>query len=233
MYLFQAGGSVADKDAKYEFMYRVQDEGKFTDLKSEPSDFGHSEAREGDRTWGRYFVKLPDGRVQTVRYWADHTGYHAEVLFQGEAKYPDEPTPKFTPSNDEGYSNHAPTLSRPSYAPLSSEPEGASPSHEVQYEQEVRLPPSFAHSPELPSTYSNARVLPGSFALAQEAPIKFAQPQEESQPYKPVYASQPAFLAPSGFYLGAASEKSVKVVEKPPPASTTATTQPKKSEQKS
>ncbi|CAB3363022.1 Hypothetical predicted protein [Cloeon dipterum] len=93
-----------DSDAKYEFMYRVQGDNKYygkeeDDSHGEPSDFGHSEAREGGRTWGRYYVKLPDGRVQTVRYWADHTGYHAEVLFQGEAQHPAADEPQ--------YANHA------------------------------------------------------------------------------------------------------------------------------
>ncbi|XP_059488185.1 uncharacterized protein LOC132204001 [Neocloeon triangulifer] len=93
------------KDAKYEFMYRVQGDdkyGKEEEAEGAASDFGHSEAREGDRTWGRYFVKLPDGRLQTVRYWADHTGYHAEVVFQGEAHHPDEHP------HQPSYSNHAP-----------------------------------------------------------------------------------------------------------------------------
>jgi hypothetical protein len=41
-------------------------------------------------------VKLPDGRVQTVRYWADHSGYHAEVKFEGKAYHP-EPKEHISP----------------------------------------------------------------------------------------------------------------------------------------
>jgi len=201
-----SSGATKDKDAKYQFMYHVQDDNKkVPDQKSSPSDFGHSEAREGDRTWGRYFVKLPDGRVQTVRYWADHTGYHAEVLFQGEAKFPDAPNPKpkYNPSNEEAYSNHNPVFHhqrRPSFSPLTSEQD------EHDYEQEGPSPPSFAQD------------IPASFSHALKA---------NSPPLGALYSLQPGYVATSPYYEAAASED-VKVVEKPPPAP-----QPKKSEQKS
>ena len=41
---------------------------------------------------GSYTVSLPDGRVQTVTYTADHTnGFVADVSFSGEAVYPPAP----------------------------------------------------------------------------------------------------------------------------------------------
>ncbi|KAJ9587293.1 hypothetical protein L9F63_019184 [Diploptera punctata] len=63
----------------YEYVYKVKD--------PEGNDFGHAESRDGDRTWGRYFVQLPDGRVKTVKYWADNTGFHAEVEYRGQTSH--------------------------------------------------------------------------------------------------------------------------------------------------
>lgn len=47
--------------------------------------FGHSENRKGDSTKGRYFVQLPDGRLQTVDYYVDgYSGYVARVSYDGK-----------------------------------------------------------------------------------------------------------------------------------------------------
>ncbi|XP_066953322.1 uncharacterized protein [Macrobrachium rosenbergii] len=66
--------------AHYDFEYVVHDE-------YSGNHFGHEESRQDYKTEGKYFVHLPDGRVQTVTYYADETGYHPEVSYQGEARY--------------------------------------------------------------------------------------------------------------------------------------------------
>merc|ERR1712106_85049 len=43
---------------------------------------------------GSFVIALPDGRIQTTKYTADHVlGFVAEVTFQGEAVYPKETKP--------------------------------------------------------------------------------------------------------------------------------------------
>ncbi|XP_042858891.1 pro-resilin-like [Penaeus japonicus] len=70
-------------EAKYDFNWAVKHE-------DSGNDFGHQEARNGDHTQGSYYVQLPDGRLQTVRYVVDgDDGYVAEVNYDGEARYPD------------------------------------------------------------------------------------------------------------------------------------------------
>ena len=73
------------------------------------NDFGHREARgpSGDSftTEGEYYVKLPDGRVQTVTYFVDpYSGYRAKVLYKGAPK-PYTPVP-------------SPSVPRPTYQPF-------------------------------------------------------------------------------------------------------------------
>ena len=66
--------------SKYQFGYRIRDP-------QSGSDFGHTEAREGEHTEGGYHVLLPDGRVQSVRYYAGPSGFHASVSYTGEATH--------------------------------------------------------------------------------------------------------------------------------------------------
>ncbi|XP_066948541.1 pro-resilin-like [Macrobrachium rosenbergii] len=70
-------------EAKYDFNWAVRDE-------SSENDFGHQEARDGENTQGSYYVRLPDGRLQTVKYFVEgDSGYVAEVNYDGEARFPD------------------------------------------------------------------------------------------------------------------------------------------------
>ena len=54
-----------------------------------PTLYKAEESADGQNVYGSYQVHLPDGRLQTVKYTADHyNGYVADVSYTGEAKYP-------------------------------------------------------------------------------------------------------------------------------------------------
>jgi hypothetical protein len=59
--------------------------------------FSHEENRADYNTQGEYRVNLPDGRVQIVTYTAGPEGYVADVKYEGEAVYPEEPAYKPAP----------------------------------------------------------------------------------------------------------------------------------------
>ncbi|XP_063600981.1 pro-resilin-like [Penaeus indicus] len=70
--------SYESSEAKYSFDWAVSDD-------SSSNEFGHQETRDGDLTQGSYYVQLPDGRLQTVKYYVDgDSGYVAEVNYEGE-----------------------------------------------------------------------------------------------------------------------------------------------------
>ena len=69
-------------EAKYSFNYAV-------DHDPSSNEFGHQETRSGEETRGSYYVELPDGRLQVVKYFVDEdSGYVAEVTYTGEAQHP-------------------------------------------------------------------------------------------------------------------------------------------------
>ena len=58
---------------------------------------------------GSFTIALPDGRIQTTTYTADHVnGFVAEVTYSGEPVYPPEPTG--------GYGHAAPVAFKPAPA---------------------------------------------------------------------------------------------------------------------
>lgn len=71
----------APVEANYDWEYAV---------KEHYNDFGHKESRHGYAATGVYYVALPDGRFQTVRYTADKDGFRPEVVYEGSASYPEE-----------------------------------------------------------------------------------------------------------------------------------------------
>jgi hypothetical protein len=88
---------------KYQFAYQVKAKGQaykkygYGDDSSDDDDgqqggddsgdadsaeFGHAEMRDGQRTDGKYYVQLPDGRLQTVTYYVDgDSGFVAKVSY--------------------------------------------------------------------------------------------------------------------------------------------------------
>ncbi|XP_042235302.1 pro-resilin-like [Homarus americanus] len=66
--------------AFYDFEHSVHDDYTGT-------HFGHSEVRDGHLTEGKYYVHLPDGRLQTVIYYADQTGFHPTITYEGDPNY--------------------------------------------------------------------------------------------------------------------------------------------------
>ncbi|XP_064122623.1 pro-resilin-like [Macrobrachium nipponense] len=71
--------SYESSEAHYSFNWAV-------DHDPSSNEFGHQETRDGDDTQGSYYVELPDGRLQTVKYFVDgDSGYVAEVNYEGSA----------------------------------------------------------------------------------------------------------------------------------------------------
>merc|ERR1712071_462272 len=87
----------------YAYEYGVADDySKANFRKSETQDAGGNVA-------GSFTIALPDGRIQTTTYTADHTnGFVAEVTYSGEAVYPPAPAA--------GYGHAAPAY-KPAPAP--------------------------------------------------------------------------------------------------------------------
>ncbi|CAH1179156.1 unnamed protein product [Phaedon cochleariae] len=92
-----AGGRTeeATEPASYQFEYHVQDA-------ESGNDFGHQEQREGDVAQGKYFVLLPDGRIQTVEYTADQDGYKPKITYEQTQNGGNGGYPSGRPSNGNG-----------------------------------------------------------------------------------------------------------------------------------
>ena len=64
----------------YTYAYAVKDD-------YSGANFNAQESADGKVVTGSYQVALPDGRIQTVTYTADHyNGYVADVKYSGETK---------------------------------------------------------------------------------------------------------------------------------------------------
>merc|ERR1719219_2010787 len=89
----------------YAYEYAVKDD-------YSGANFGAAETADGKVVSGSYSVHLPDGRVQTVTYTADHyNGYVADVKYEGVAAYPEDKT--YHPAPKPAYKPHP----APAYKP--------------------------------------------------------------------------------------------------------------------
>merc|ERR1712018_490883 len=71
------------KEEPYAFQYGVADD-------YSKANFNAAESSDGKVVSGSYSVALPDGRIQHVKYTADHyNGYVAEVTYEGTPVYPE------------------------------------------------------------------------------------------------------------------------------------------------
>ena len=83
------------KEEPYAFQYGVSDD-------YSKANFNAAETSDGKVVSGSYSVALPDGRIQHVKYTADHyNGYVAEVTYEGTPVYPEAkpyaPAPAYAP----------------------------------------------------------------------------------------------------------------------------------------
>ena len=82
----------------YSYAYAVKDD-------YSGANFNAEETADGKVVSGSYTVALPDGRIQTVTYTADHyNGYVADVKYEGTPVYPKyEPKPAYHPAPKPAY----------------------------------------------------------------------------------------------------------------------------------
>ena len=64
------------------------------------ANFQKSESQDASgNVQGQFVIALPDGRIQTTSYTADHQlGFIAEVSYEGEPVYPKEPVRQYGPA---------------------------------------------------------------------------------------------------------------------------------------
>ena len=87
-----------EEPAVYAYTYAVADD-------YSGANFNAQETADGKAVTGSYQVALPDGRIQTVTYTADHyNGYVADVKYEGTPVYPKyEPKPAYHPAPKPAY----------------------------------------------------------------------------------------------------------------------------------
>lgn len=108
----------------YSFEYAVEDS-------KSGLDYGHKESSDGEVVTGTYYVLLPDGRKETVKYKADGNGYVADVSYEGEVENNDNSQSQkasgtfassATPAQLQAYSNSSSPVSMVSTLNTSTRP---------------------------------------------------------------------------------------------------------------
>jgi hypothetical protein len=177
----------------YSFEYDVQDKESY-------NDFLHSEKSDYNVVTGSYRVALPDGRTQIVTYKADKDGYNADVKYEGEAQYPEEP--KYKPAASYPAPAYAaPAYPAPSYsAPAYKAPEYKAPAPAYKaptysapaYKAPVYTAPAYKAPAYVAPTYS----APSYKEPEYTAPAKYAAPIYRA----PSYPAAPTYKAPVAAY---------------------------------
>jgi hypothetical protein len=137
--------------AQYNFDWVVKDDYSY-------NYYGQNENRNGDNTEGSYFVQLPDGRLQTVKYYVNgDSGFVAEVSYSGEPKYEASSyKPAYAPA----------PYKQPAYAPA----------------------PAYKADPYNPApSYKSATYKPAPKAYQPAYQPAYPQPAAYKPVYKPAY----------------------------------------------
>ncbi|KAF2368102.1 Insect cuticle protein [Trinorchestia longiramus] len=129
----------------YAFDYGVRDD-------YSGANYGHSETSNGNSVEGSYQVALPDGRIQIVKYIADHqNGFQAQVEYEGEARYPEhKPAKQPSYKPEPSYEPQPYQPPQPQYQPQPHQPQPHQPQpHQPQPHQ----PPSYKQAPQPQPSY--------------------------------------------------------------------------------
>uniref|UniRef100_A0A0N8E4F6 Cuticle protein n=1 Tax=Daphnia magna TaxID=35525 RepID=A0A0N8E4F6_9CRUS len=155
----------------YSFTWDVKDEETY-------NDFVHSEKSDGKVISGSYRVELPDGRTQIVNYRADENGNVADVIYEGEAQYPDEK--EYKAATYEAPAYPAPAYKAPAYsAPAYKAPAYPAPAY--------KAPAYSAPAYKAPAYSAPAYKAPTYSASEYQAAASYATPIFRSAYKAPAY----------------------------------------------
>lgn len=144
-------------------------------------DLGHSESRSNDDTKGKYYVNLPDGRQQIVKYAVDGDhGYVATVEYHGDL-------PDNTEYELETWPQYQSVKIKPDYPKYPSNDDKKYAPQKQHYYQ----PPKQISIPEAEKTYSDKLVYvkdvetgPASIATTQKPKMSDETESETHQPHQ-------------------------------------------------